>query len=210
MTKVASCLYSGLSNVSITQDSPTTMSETNGLLMESLRQQIALLHAESDDVHLLNELLSDESYDLVPHNDVHTLQNQQFEAQINALDIPATWGVVVCARGSDPCVDEATCKERISHEISELSGRYKRLLVLADSMDEPTVCHYLQAGAHHVIPLADSPTLMRARLMAGLREHREPVRNELHVGPYHFDLSRLNLRTFYLRIENDFFRSRNS
>jgi len=158
--------------------------------MESQRQQIALLHAESEDVRLLSSLLSDEPFDVVPHNDVHTLQDKQFDAQINELNIPATWGVVVCVRSANDAEQLYSSEDRAKDELNQLTGRYKRLLVLADSMDESKVCTYLSAGAHHVLPLADSPRLMQARLIAGLREHQEPVRNELQVGPYLFDLSR--------------------
>ncbi len=158
--------------------------------MDDHWHQIALLHAERDDVQLLEQLLLDEPFEVVPAKDVCALADQQFEAQMNAGPAAAAYGVVVCAHDAEESLPSYTPAWRVTDELEQLTGRYKRVIVLADSMDEETVCTYLGAGAHHVIPRADSPKLMQARILAGLREHREPIKNEWHVGPYHFDLSR--------------------
>jgi len=158
--------------------------------MESHRQQIALLHADRSDLSLVSQLLSDEPFDVVAHNDANTLQDQQFNAQVNEVHSPPMWAVVVCAHDAQDRLTTHSSPELVTEELSRLTGRYKRLVVLADSMDEANVVTYLKAGAHHVFPLQESPRLIQARLLAGLREHKETSRHELNVGPYHFDLVR--------------------
>jgi len=158
--------------------------------MESHRQQIALLHADRADLTLVSELLSDEPFEVVAHNDANTLQDQQFNAQVSEVFSPQMWGVVVCAHDPQMRTEVQTSPAEVIDELARLTGRYKRLVVLADSMDEETVVTYLKAGAHHVFPLQESPRLIQARLLAGLREHKETSRHELNVGPYHFDLVR--------------------
>ncbi len=157
--------------------------------MQARPQQIALLHAHSEDVHLINRLLSDEPFEVVPHTDSLKLHDETAAAIIEASDT-CPYGVVICARNDDHLNDLPAHQERVEEEITQLHGKCKRVLVLAESMDESTVCSYLSAGAHHVIPLADSPRLMRARIIAGLREHKEPVLNEWTVGQFQFDGSR--------------------
>lgn len=161
--------------------------------MHSEKHRIALLHAQREDVSLLSSLLSDELFEVVPHEDVHSIDDQQFEAEVGPCALPNTFGVVVCARDTENQSSSPTDGSRayrVTDELGQLTGRYKRVLVLADSMDEGTVCSYLGAGAHHVIALNESPRLMQARLLAGLRQHSEPIQKEWHIGPYHFDLSR--------------------
>ena len=160
------------------------------------KHQIALLHARHEDINLLNSLLSHELFEVVPHDDVHSITDQHHDAGISSNGVSLdNFGVVVCARSQ---ADEnesntdyaANAFQHVEHELGQLTGRYKRVLVLADSMDENTVCSYLGAGAHHVIPIDDTPKLMQARLLAGLRQHCEPVQKEWHIGPYNFDFSR--------------------
>ena len=161
--------------------------------MHNYKRQIALLRARREDINLITHLLNDEPFDVVPHDDVHSIADLQFEAEVGAKEVPEDFCVVVCARVTEPNSSESSnsiLKHHVTHDLGQLSSRFKRVLVLTDSMDEPAVCSYLNAGAHHVIPLNDTPHLMQARLLAGLRQHSEPMQKEWHVGPYHFDLSR--------------------
>ncbi len=164
--------------------------------MNDHKHQIALLHAEHDDVHLVSSLLCNEPFDVVSHKDMHSLADDLFESEISPTVVPSTFGVVVCARGASKMNNQSSAgfTDHLTDELAQLTGRYKRVLVLADSMDENTVCTYLSAGAHHVIALDESPRLMQARLVAGLRLHKEPVQDEWKLGPYHFDLSRRAVR----------------
>lgn len=161
--------------------------------MHSQKRQIALLHACREDISLLNTLLIDEPFDVVPHKDVHSIADQKFKAEIDTNVMLDTFGVVVCARDTttnSSATANPSAEDLVAYDLGQLNGRYQRVVVLADSMDETRVCSYLGAGAHHVIALNDPPRLIQARLIAGLRQHSEPIQMEWHIGPYHFDLSR--------------------
>jgi DNA-binding response OmpR family regulator len=183
------CLYSSLSCVPQCNSARLSLVLTFGVFMQTRRQQIALLHAHVEDVHLINRLLSDEPFDVVPHADSPNVIDEPVKSIVEADDT-GPYGVVICARNDAHTPGVPTQQERVKEEITQLHGKCKRVLVLAESMDEHTVCSYLSAGAHHVIPLGDSPRLMRARIIAGLREHKEPVLNEWTVGQFQFDGSR--------------------
>jgi len=136
-------------------------------------RQIALLYAASPDDQLVGELLSDEPVDVIPFHDVCSLFDSHFGAEETAGNEPTIFAVLVWARKFS--LRAAGITDHLAGELSQLSTRYKRIIVLSDAMDETTVCKYLEAGAHHVIPIGDSPRLMHARLNASLREHAEPA-----------------------------------
>lgn len=158
--------------------------------MEEQRHQIALLHANDENHTQLNELLSGERFEVVAYDDFGSLMENPGEAGKSSSYSNSTFAVLVCARENRAVTDEQTPAYCIKNELEQLKGRFRRIMVLACSMDEETVCKYLAAGAHHVIPMEDTPRLMQARLQAGLREHVEPTTQDWHIGPYRFDFAR--------------------
>lgn len=133
-------------------------------------RQIALLYAAGPDDHLLGELLSGEPFDVIPFLDSRSL----FDFHLNShetIQDETVFAVLVYARKYS--LRAAGLTNHLVHELKQLAARYKRVVVLSDEMDESTVCTYLDAGAHHVIPIGDSPRLMHARLNASLREYVE-------------------------------------
>lgn len=66
----------------------------------------------------------------------------------------------------------------------------ERVVVFSDSSDERSVVSALDAGAHHIFSLNDSPALMKARLVAALRRHSIPGDRDLLVSPFRFDLQK--------------------
>lgn len=149
--------------------------------MHDLHRQIALLYAKSPDDKLLGELLAGEPFDVIPFHDVPSLIDHCCFAEVSSETIPPTFAVLVYARKLS--LRAAGLTDRLANELSQLAKRYKRVIVLSDVMDESTVCNYLAAGAHHVIPIGDSPRLMYARLNASLRDHSEKVQDEWSAEP---------------------------
>jgi len=66
----------------------------------------------------------------------------------------------------------------------------ERVVVLCDTSSELAIVNALEAGAHHVFNLEDSPQLLKARLVAALRRHSLPGNRDMLVPPFLFDLQK--------------------
>jgi len=136
--------------------------------MDAPQLQIAVFYAKNSDVELLCELMSDEPFEVVSYDSIQSLIDHQSDCDVSAESTETPFAALVCA--DQTALETTGGLDPLAGELKRLTGCCERIIVLSASMDESSVCAYLLAGAHHVIPIGDSPTLMRARLKASLRK----------------------------------------
>jgi len=157
-----------------------------GYRMESERtDSVAVIAAESGDRQLMTHLLQNTGYKAGFFTNYESLKQESGapRAMIFCHRRRATESVV----GSPQLGLSELGLSKIG--LSPQSD-CQRVVVLSDCTAETSIVHALEQGAHHYFDIAESPTVLQARLGAALRQHALHTRRVLDVAPFKFNLER--------------------
>lgn len=131
---------------------------------------IAVLAAKKEDGQLIRDVLSEVGYKVGTYDCAN-----EFEQSASSAG-----AMVVCHRRTlkspTPGIPQAK--------------RNQRVVVFSDCNSEQNVINTLEAGAHHYFDIAESKTVIEARLIAALRQHSKPQKRSVNIDPFRFDLEK--------------------
>ncbi|MBX2884153.1 MAG: response regulator transcription factor [Granulosicoccus sp.] len=147
--------------------------QMRGFYCQGERGRVVVFANEFNDAVLASDMLARCGYEL-----------QQSLTTVADNESFALYAAVVCHR-----VGENELTMELLKRI-----RAKRVIVLSDCCDEPSIVKLLNSGAHYYFNRSDSARVLSARIDAALRQHSACPIQHMYFGDIHFNARSCTVR----------------